>query len=214
MAATVVIVDVLSFTTTVTVAVERGAAVYAHPSDDAYATRIANRLGAHLAGPRGGGLSLSPASMQALAPGERVMLPSTNGARLVSAAARTGATVVAASLRNASAVSAWLSEREGRSLVVAAGEEWRDGTFRMAVEDLLGAGAVLSGLDAGGLSSEARVAAAAFEALRPTLGPIVSGCTSARALGARNFPEDASWAADLDRSPVVPVLVDGAFQAV
>ena len=49
--------------------------------------------------------------------------------------------VVAASLRNAEAVGAWIGEQDYNSVaVVAAGERWPDGSLRPALEDLLGAG--------------------------------------------------------------------------
>lgn len=65
------------------------------------------------------------------------------------AAAWGGGVVVAACLRNARAVAAWLSERSGADdgpvTVIAAGERWPDGSLRPA-QDLLGAGAVVAAL--------------------------------------------------------------------
>ncbi len=46
--------------------------------------------------------------------------------------------------------------------VIAAGEKWPDGSLRPALEDLLGAGAILSRLE-GNLSGDAQAAVAAFE---------------------------------------------------
>lgn len=208
----VVVVDVLSFSTAVVAAVEAGVDVYPQRGEDAYTPRIAERLGAHRAGPRGRGPSLSPASLACLPTGDRVLLPSPNGGRLSLAAAATGATVVAGCLRNATAVGAWLAERPRRIVVVAAGEQWRDGAPRLAVEDLLGAGAVLA---ASGqtLSAEARVAAGAFNAARRHLAALLHSCTSGRELAAQGYAHDVHWAADVDASSVVPVLVDGAFRA-
>ena len=118
---------------------------------------------------------------------------------------------MAGSLRNAAAVGAWLARREQRVVVVAAGEQWRDGTPRVAAEDLLGAGSILSTLPDSALSAEARVAVEAFRGSRNDLTAILRGCTSGRELAARGYSDDVLWAADLDASPVVPVLVDGAF---
>ena len=210
----VVVVDVLSFSTAVAVAAAGGVDVHPVRAADHYAVKVARRLDAHLAGQRGTGVSLSPSSMVRLPPGDRVVLPSPNGAALCLEAASGGATVVAGCLRNASAVAKWLSGRERRVVVVAAGEQWRDGTPRVAVEDLLGAGAVLAGLPDDVLSAEARVAADAFRAGRARLEETVRTCTSGRELAARGFPEDVAWAADVDASPVVPVLVKGAFRAM
>ena len=207
----VVVVDVLSFSTAVAVACAKGVTVYPHRVRDEYAPRIAARLGAHLAGDRRDEVSLSPSSIDRLPAGTKVVLPSPNGGALSLEAAATGATVVAGSLRNASAVAAWLGERQRRVVVVAAGELWRDGTPRVAVEDLLGAGAIFSALPSDALSSEARVAAAAYQASRDGLVEILRACTSGRELLARGFPEDTDWAAAVDASPVVPVLSEGAF---
>ncbi|GLZ50746.1 hypothetical protein Acsp07_03630 [Actinomycetospora sp. NBRC 106378] len=123
-------------------------------------------------------------------------------------------TVVAACLRNASAVSAWLAARpELVVAVVPAGERWPDGGLRPAVEDLWGAGAVLSTLVGGGASPEARVAAAAFDAVRPSLDAEMRACASGRELTAMGFADDVAVASELDTSTVVPILVDGVFRA-
>jgi 2-phosphosulfolactate phosphatase len=214
LAEVVVVVDVLSFSTAVAVATERGALVHPHRAVDAYAVKVAARLGAYLAGPRGEGFSLSPPSLADLREGDRLVLPSPNGGALSLEAAAAGATVVAGSLRNASAVGEWLARQERRMAVVAAGEQWRDGAFRVATEDLLGAGAVLAALPVTSLSAEARLAVNAFRASRDDLVTAVRECTSGRELAARGYSEDALWAGDLDASPVVPVLTEGAFRAM
>ena len=86
-----VVVDVLSFSTAVTVAVERGAQVWPH-CGGADAARLAEDVGAELAGHRGSDavLSLSPASLLGLGAGDRLVLPSPNGSTI--AFAVTGAT--------------------------------------------------------------------------------------------------------------------------
>jgi 2-phosphosulfolactate phosphatase len=207
----VVVVDVLSFSTAVSVAAERGVIVHPHRFRDQYAGRVAERLGARLAGDRREEVSLSPRSLARLAAGERVVLPSPNGAGLCLDAATTGATVVAGCLRNASAVGAWLAAQPRRVVVLAAGERWRDGAFRVAVEDLIGAGAVLAAVPEDALSAEAQVAVGAFHSCRPRLADVLRSCTSGRELAGRGYPDDVEWAADLDASPVVPLLVNGAF---
>ncbi len=209
----VVVVDVLRFSTAVAVAVAAGVEVYPLRHADEYAPKVAARLGARLAGERViDGVSLSPPSLAGLAAGTKVVLPSLNGAALCLDAASTGATVVAGSLRNATAVGEWLAARERRVAVIAAGEQWRDGSPRWGVEDLLGAGAIFAAVPEHALSAEARVAAAAFRESRGRLAQILRSCTSGRALAATGSRADTEWAADLDASPVVPVLMDGRFQ--
>lgn len=218
-----VVVDVLSFSTTVTCAVERGASVHPFRWRDGRAETFAGELGARLAvgrleaRERAGEISLSPGSMAALQPGERVVLPSPNGSTIAQALLGSGASVVAGSLRNASAVAEWLAPRlaEGATLVVVpAGERWPDGTLRPAAEDLWGAGSVLHALarrGAGGLSPEARLAAAAYAEVAPRIARELRACASGVELVERGFGSDVDIAAQTDESPVVPVLTDGAF---
>jgi len=79
-----VIVDVLSFTTTVSVTVARGACVLPYRWKDASALDYARQHNAELASGRGSGAgwSLSPSSMLEASAGLRIVLPSPNGSRL------------------------------------------------------------------------------------------------------------------------------------
>lgn len=208
----VVVVDVLSFTTSVAVAAEHDVLVHPIRPGERYAASVARRLGAHLAGKRGAAVSLSPATLARLDPGDRVVLASPHGATLALEAAATGASVVAASLRNAGAVAQWLGGHQRRVVVIAAGETWRDGAPRTAIEDFLGAGALLSHFPTSALSAEARVAAEAFRASQGELEAILRGCTSGRELAAQGYVDDVICASELDASPVVPLLVDGVFR--
>lgn len=217
-----VVVDVLSFTTTLTVAADRGVVVHPHPwHEDAH--RRARALGATLAvGRRAAGpgeVSLSPGTVRAAVGLERLVLPSPNGAALAHALASSGATVLGASLRNRAAVAAHLRARLSADpgavvLLVPAGERWPDGSLRPAVEDLWGAGGVAAGL--GGevvLDEESRAAAAAYGVVSPRLGAALPACTSGRELVEGGFSGDVQVAAELDASVVVPVLGDdGAFR--
>ena len=212
----VVVVDVLRFTTAVSVAVGRGAVVlpYVWAAGDA-ARAYAARHGAELAGLReDGAWSLSPTDLATIAVGTRLVLPSPNGSALAFGAQNDApdATVLAGCLRNATAVA-----------VVAAGERWRGdlGPLRPAVEDLIGAGAVVAALVDGGhrkpdtLSPDARAAAAAFEAARADgLGEWLAGCGSGRELAARGWSDDVVAAAALDAEAVAPVLHGPEFRAV
>jgi 2-phosphosulfolactate phosphatase len=217
--AVAVVVDVLSFTTTTTVALDAGAAVIPLPWKDERAAAVAHERDAVLAVGRSraedGQVSLSPASMRAHAPvGGRVVLPSPNGATIAHALAGSGATVVAGCLRNAAAVAAWILEgvgrRAGAVAVVAAGERWPDGSLRPAVEDLWGAGAILAGLGPESASPEAQQAVVGFRALSDPAAAL-HACASGRELDGIGFGSDVDIAAEVDASAVVPVLRDGAF---
>lgn len=214
-----VVVDVLSFSTAVTVAVERGARVWPHTGGE-NARVLARDIGAVLAGNRGShdGATLSPASLLDLAEGARLVLPSPNGSSIAFAAVESGVTalhggvaVVVGCLRNATAVGRYLRDF-ARIGVVPAGERWGDGSLRPAYEDLVGAGAVIDRIvahdPAAELSPEAESAAIAFRAWRP-----LEQCTSGQELVERGFAEDVRLAAELDVSSVVPRLVEGRFVA-
>ncbi len=221
-AACVVVVDVLSFTTAVGVAVEAGAAVHPYRRRDATALAYAESVGAALAVGRREATpehpwTLSPAALRTAPMPERLVLPSPNGSTIAAEAASYGAAVVAASLRNHAAVARLLVDRgygtADRPLaVVASGERWPDGSLRPALEDLLGAGAVLSAL-AGThtLTPEATAAATLWTATEDPVAAL-HGCDSGRELYEYGFPQDVAVAAEVDSSTTVPVLVDGAFQ--
>jgi 2-phosphosulfolactate phosphatase len=218
-----VVVDVLSFTTTLSVAVERGVAVLPFGRRDERAVAYAAERDAVLAvgrleaRDRPGTVSLSPAAMTGVEGIRRLVLPSPNGSTTAAALAGTGAVVVGACLRNASAVGRWLERRRraGRTVgLVPAGERWPDGSLRPAVEDLWGAGAVLAALvDAGGsgLSTEARVAERAWRAVRADLPAALHDCASGRELAALGFAADVDEAALVDVGERVPILRDGVF---
>jgi 2-phosphosulfolactate phosphatase len=216
----IVMVDVLSFSTAVAIAVERGALVWPHKGGE-NARVLARDIGAVLAGNRGSheGLTLSPASLLAIESGSRLVLPSPNGSSIAFAAVEGGVTalhggvaVVAGCLRNATAVARYVRDFE-RVGVVPAGERWGDGSLRPAYEDLVGAGAVIDRIAALDLSvtlsPEAEAAAIAFRALRP-----LEQCPSGRELVERGFLEDVRIASEVDVSEVVPRLTEGRFVAV
>jgi 2-phosphosulfolactate phosphatase len=209
--AAVIIVDVLSFSTSVSVAVERGACVFPYRWNDQRAADYAASVRAELAAPRGAGRpSLSPASLRALPPGARLVLPSPNGGALSLAAGSTP--VFAGCLRNARAVALAAQALGAKIAVIPAGERWPDDqSLRPAVEDWLGAGAILSHLP-GQRSPEAASAVAAFQAARPHLDDYLHQCPSGQELIARGFAGDVALAAELDVSAAAPLLIEGAFR--
>lgn len=208
-----VVVDVLSFSTALTVAVEQGAKVWPHTGGES-AGQLARDIGAVLAGNRSShdGITLSPASLRGLPPETRLVLPSPNGSSIAFAAVNGARPVVAGCLRNAAALARHLRDVD-RIGLVPAGEQWSDGSLRPAYEDLVGAGAVidrLRGLDPDlDVSPEAEAAELAFRSLRP-----LQACTSGAELVERGFAEDVEIASELDTSDTVPGLVEGRFVAV
>lgn len=219
--AVLVLVDVLSFTTAVCVAVERGIRVHPFPWGE-QAGAYAERVGAEVAVGRGAvsarqPYSLSPAALANAPVVPDLVLPSPNGSAISAAASSTGLPVVAACLRNAAAVGRWLTSQSFGTPtapvgVVAAGERWPDGHLRPCVEDLLGAAAVIDTMAGGDtlLSVEAAVALAAYADL-PDVASAVRGCESGRELLDRGFAGDIELAVDRDSSQVVPLLTAGAF---
>jgi len=207
----VVVVDVLRFTTAVDAAVGRGASVYPFRWKDASAAGFARQVAAVLAdGSDPAGPSLSPVRLSRLRPGDRVVLPSPNGSTCAAIAAESGATVLAACLRNAGSVAEWLNGKDGTVGVVACGERWPDGSLRPSLEDYLGAAAVIAGL-AGPRSPEAEAAAALWSASDASAERLVRSCASGRELEARGWADDLDFACEIGASRSVPVLHDGAF---
>ena len=205
----VVVCDVLSFSTCVSVATVTGVRVWPHAWRDESASRRAAEIGAVLAGARGSDVSLSPVTVGRLAPGTMVLLPSPNGAACC-LATQGAAAVVAGCLRNASAVAQWCLGRGVDVGLVAAGEQWPDGTMRPAYEDWVGAGAIAARLgDVGAeLGAEAQAAALAARARRP-LADVASGVE----LIESGYADDVTMAEAEDADGVVPLLVEGQFVA-
>src|SRR5262249_34796134 len=146
-----------------------------------------------------------------LSAGTGLVLPPPTGAA-VWPASRAAATSTAC-LRNARAVAERARQSGARTFaVIPAGERWPDGSLRPAVEDWIGAGAVLAHLP-GRRSPEADMAIAAFERIAGRVLDVLEGSSSGKELIARGFVEDVALAADLDVSTLGPKLQDGAFLA-
>jgi 2-phosphosulfolactate phosphatase len=214
----VVIVDVLRFSSAVATAVQFGATV--HPCEmQEDVVSLAQRHRAIAAGRSrdardSGGFSLSPTTFIGAPAGTKVVLPSLNGA-MCSLRASEAPHAFAASLLNASAVadevSRLLDETGLAVTVVACGERWRDenedGALRFAIEDYVGAGAVLSALPHE-RSPEASVCAAAFERSCGEIAELLWECASGRELRAMGLGEDVIDCARVDVFDAVPVLRD------
>lgn len=155
---------------------------------------------------------------------------STNGAAVVAAAGE-GSLVLVGGLRNASAVArAVQSVQERRQertsvAVIAAGERDAEGLLRVAVEDQLGAGAIIAALTDLGIdhtSPDAAVAAEGFRALKGALRHLLSASGSGRELeigvastarmaASGITPASVAEAAALDATTTVPMLTAGTF---
>ena len=223
----VVVVDVLSFTTSLSVAIDEGIEVFPFRFRDASAAAFAATRGAVLAVGRreagDAGVSLSPLSIRTaartgpLTASRKLVLPSPNGSTVSRQLADSGAVVIGACLRNVTAVADWLRRTAARGpvAVVAAGERWPGDQIRPAVEDLWGAGAVVDALVRGGFgaaSPEAAAAAAAYRALDGDVAGALAACASGLELIADGFGTEVTVAAELDASGNVPVLSGEAFR--
>jgi 2-phosphosulfolactate phosphatase len=204
----VAVVDVLSFTTTVSVAADRGIEVLPYRWRDESAPGFASANDAVLAVGRE-------------TTATRIVLPSPNGSTIAHALSALGCEVIAVSLRNAAAAAGWVAERidgEMTVLAIAAGEHWPDsGGLRPAVEDLWGAGAFVAALAAAGvteLSPEATTAAAAYAGMGTPPLAALQGCASGHELVAYGYGADVAVAAEVGGSSAVPLLAGDRFRPV
>ena len=215
-----VVVDVLSFTTTVSVALSRGIAVLPYRWNDGTEQAFAEENQASLAVGRSEETpdhpwSLSGAALLEAPWTSRLVLPSPNGSTI---AAACQGNVLTASLRNGTAVAAWLhgagfGTAERPVTVIAAGEQWPlSNALRPALEDILGAGKVISALIDYGVNAsiEARTAAATFTGM-PDVTDAVFDCSSGRELVELGYAGDVEVACAENADDVVPFLQNNAF---
>ena len=211
-----VIVDTLSFSTAVVTAVQRGGLVYPCAEDEQPGA-LAQRIGGEVAVrrkdvPAKGRFSLSPLTYLHLASGTRIVLASPNGATC-SRHARTVPFLFVGALVNAEAVATVVSHLLDTTdhcvTIIACGERWHppsaDGALRVALEDYLGAGAILASLRHE-QSPEVRVCAGAFTHSRRDIAALLWECGSGRELRGMGFPEDVRHAAQLNSYDAVPVM--------
>jgi len=210
-----IIIDILSFSTCIDIALSQGGIVFPYlykqiGNHKKLSQVFAQEHNAILASARGHQeLSLSPGSLQNMKAGTRLVLPSPNGATLsLSTGSRP---TLCASLRNTKAIVQWL-HRQDFSFVqlVAAGERWPDGALRPAIEDWLGAGALLHDLShlykTIHLSAEAQLALSTYLAVQPNIPELIAQSESGRELYQRGFPEDVTLACQENSSQMVPLF--------
>jgi len=231
------VVDVLSFSTSVVEVIERdGTAFCCYPEELDRAGGRENVGRDHDAvvlskqrSVSAGEVSLSPASLQSLPAGQRIVMTSLNGGRCV-AAASAAPWVGIGCLTNRTAVARRIETliAEGvasRCTIVPCAEIW-SGPFmasqvgdlsevstmlvRPSYEDLLGAGSIVAALGAYVRQSvEASMAMAVFESHRDRLRPFLEGCVSGRELIERGFGDDVELAARLDTRSGIPERSSG-----
>lgn len=206
-----VIVDVMSFSTCVDIVLGRGGTVLPFPWKDERAMAYAkenNAIAASIKRRFGkDGYSLSPHSLMEVPEGIRLVLPSPNGSTAVFQARTLGIPVYVGCLRNAQATADACSQYK-RIGVIACGERWEvDHSLRPALEDLLGAGAIVGAL-AGTKSPEARSAEALFRSSISEISSIIRSCSSGYELLERGFPDDVDLCSQINSSDAICKLVD------
>lgn len=209
----IVIVDVLSFSTAVDIALSRGAIVYPYKFTDETAILYSKQVDAVLASSRRSldKLSLSPSSLLKIEFGTKLVLPSPNGSELSFLSGSQKVRTITACLRNCRASAEAAMSLGERITIIPAGEKWKDGSIRFAIEDLIGSGAVLSLIN-GEFSPEAELAISAFKASENRLYEILSSSASGIELINMGFPGDVELAADMNISDSVPLLNGNLFE--
>jgi 2-phosphosulfolactate phosphatase len=207
----VIIVDIMSFSTCVSVATARGAAVFPCREKDDSRLEYARSVGAELAGHRGKSrFSLSPASLFQISQGTRLVLPSPNGSTLTFLTGHTP--IFAGCFRNSKTVAQAAMHCGRKIAVIPAGERWKeDNTLRPSFEDLVGAGAIIKHLN-GTLSPEACLALDTFRGAAPDLLVRLKECSSGKELIAMGYETDISLIAEIDVDDCAPMLQDGAYK--
>jgi 2-phosphosulfolactate phosphatase len=218
----VIIVDVLSFSSTIVAALSSGAIIFPYPPDldgKKYASSIgAKYILGRAEAARMGNPTLSPVSFNENHRNQRYVLSSLNGA-YCSWIASKGAPLLIGSFLNASAVAVMADDLQAETgadiTVVPCGEMWNDGRenedrLRPSIEDYLGAGAILAELS-GGKSPEAEVCVGAFTSSVERLKDLVWDSGSGRELRGRGYEDDVSYCSQLNVTGIVPIMKDGRF---
>lgn len=232
-----IIVDVLSFSTCVDVALSRGAIVYPHFNRDEETIEYARQIGAEIAvsrkdDPEGKQYSLLLSSLMRIPKGTKLILPSPNGSAISFAVKNKP--LICGCLRNAKAVADYVINNYKRISLIPAGEKWEDGSLRPALEDMIGAGAIISNLR-GSLSPECLSVLAVFNSFKDNISDALKSSSSGKEhksvfdsfktglegalkisssgkeLIERGYEKDIEIASELNVSSCVPVLSDGGY---
>lgn len=214
----IIIVDILSYSACVDIAVSNEAIIYPYKYKDESAIEYAKIIGAELAdrNRNSSGYTLSPLSLINIPSGTKLVLPSPNGSTL--SLATGNIPTICGGLRNAKAVAEYARSIGKNISVIPAGERWQEqflsgGSIRFAIEDLIGAGAIISYLK-GNLSPESKSALAVYESVKENLLEEIKNCSSGKELIERGFEEDVNLACEFNVSDCVPVLIEGAYRNI
>ena len=216
----VVVIDTLRATTSIPYAIARGAVVEPVRSI-AEARRARGGRRVRIAGERGGrrlpgfDFGNSPVELsEAELAGFRLVLTTTNGTGAVARSAGAKA-IYAGAIVNAGAIARAVAPRLGPAelVLVCAGR-----TTGVALEDLVGAGAIIDALlpgeqDPHGLTDGARLSLELFRRERARLHAFLLECESGRNLVRLGAEADVACCAKLDALDVAPVLARGRFSA-
>lgn len=211
-----VVIDTLSFSTTAVTAVHNGGIVLPCAKDEdpiAFAKKE-NAIAAvsRLDVPLKGLYSLSPLTYLSVPTNTRIVVASPNGATC-SRYARDVPYLFVGSLINAQAVAKVLMHLHDTTdhtiTILACGERWvdpnLDGELRWALEDDLGAGAILSHMQ-GDKSPEALAVEGIYRQLKDNLRSNLLDCASGRELVAKGFKGDVEHASQENLYSTVPVM--------
>jgi 2-phosphosulfolactate phosphatase len=211
-----IIVDVLSFSSTVVTAVQHGAIIFPHPKNDAvqaFAEKVqAELIIGRTEAAKLGKPTLSPVSFGPLHAGHKYVLCSLNGA-VCSWTDSLANTLLIGCLLNAHAVAVVANQLQletGKTIsVIPCGEQWDDvhegeNQLRPAVEDYLGAGAILSHIK-GTPSPESEVCIQAFRNSEYRLAELIWDSGSGRELRERGFEADVIHCSHLNAIEIVPL---------
>lgn len=215
-----VVVDTLTFSTAAATALHHGVLIYPCLPEDK--ERLAKEVGATIAVkrtdvPQRGRFSLSPETYFTAGLGTKVILDSPNGAACC-LLGRAVPCILVGCVVNAIAVASFvgrcLSDTNLSVTFLCCGERWLTPSsgeeIRFAVEDYVGAGAILSFLDFD-KSPEAQVCEAGFRSVRDRLPATLLQCGSGRELCAKGFEGDVRHASCLNLYDDVPALELGRF---
>lgn len=218
----VVVVDVLSFSSSVVTAIHHGGVVIPCAKRED-AAEIASREGAELAVhrsevPQHGRFSLSPLTLKSILSGTSVVLPSPNGATCSKYAASAPFQYIGSLLNAAAVADAVTSVLNTGTLsvaVIACGERWEEvedegERLRFAIEDYLGAGAVLAGIPCS-KSPEAELCEMAFRTAGDRIPELLIESGSGRELIAKGFGGDVEHASQVNLYDTVPIMDAGRF---